>query len=299
MLWIAFKNYYLRDEEQRATLMLHILACCELLSKIIIFVTRNNKTTKKACIKPVVNCFQKLLSSWRGTTSVFLWLYLHKLWIAFKNYYLRDEEQPCDCWPTLRNCCELLSKIIIFVTRNNTSDQTLRLNLVVNCFQKLLSSWRGTTFTDPNAFVVMLWIAFKNYYLRDEEQLWRRIWNHRNGCELLSKIIIFVTRNNGWANQISGWGVVNCFQKLLSSWRGTTQVAENQKKTLLWIAFKNYYLRDEEQHTEIWKHEEIGCELLSKIIIFVTRNNGTSQRNARRTVVNCFQKLLSSWRGTT
>ena len=37
-----------------------------------------------------------------------------------------------------------------------------------------------------------------------------------------------------------------------------------------------------------------GCELLSKIIIFVTRNNSKSGMYLDRVVVNCFQKLLSS-----
>ena len=143
---------------------------CELLSKIIIFVTRNNKVCACSFRNSVVNCFQKLLSSWRGTTSS-EWSNLdEELWIAFKNYYLRDEEQHLMQIWKLSLCCELLSKIIIFVTRNNLINKGELARHVVNCFQKLLSSWRGTTRSWLAKFFASLWIAFKNYYLRDEEQ---------------------------------------------------------------------------------------------------------------------------------
>ena len=41
-------------------------------------------------------------------------------------------------------------------------------------------------------------------------------------CELLSKIIIFETKNNLFIFVQNGLQVVNCFQKLLSSRRRTT-----------------------------------------------------------------------------
>ena len=42
MLWIAFKNYYLRDEGQQDFVNIINAGCCELLSKIIIFVMKDN-----------------------------------------------------------------------------------------------------------------------------------------------------------------------------------------------------------------------------------------------------------------
>ena len=195
------------------------------------------------------------------------------MWIAFKNYYLRDEEQRQRGLIALIGCCELLSKIIIFVTRNNLKRAKEKGNSVVNCFQKLLSSWRGTTNISNTLLFLVLWIAFKNYYLRDEEQHRRRKGKVLESCELLSKIIIFVTRNNKREIFPLVWLVVNCFQKLLSSWRGTTYFWFVNVYYSLWIAFKNYYLRDEEQLTGFNVNLIIGCELLSKIIIFVTRNN--------------------------
>ena len=193
-----------------------------MLSKIIIFVTRNNVCKYWKNLIKVVNCFQKLLSSWRGTTKENKREAKRKLWIAFKNYYLRDEEQPeaLQGWFIIR--CELLSKIIIFVTRNNSERFYKNWILVVNCFQKLLSSWRGTTSQVASQTAWLLWIAFKNYYLRDEEQRGILIQQKPYSCELLSKIIIFVTRNNATILSSFGLLVVNCFQKLLSSWRGTT-----------------------------------------------------------------------------
>ena len=41
-------------------------------------------------------------------------------------------------------------------------------------------------------------------------------------------------------------------------------------------------------------HVNIGCELLSKIIIFVMKDNDAELMEAQSLVVNCFQKLLSS-----
>ena len=349
-MWIAFKNYYLRDEEQHISKYLRSSIGCELLSKIIIFVTRNNKKVNHPEDYDVVNCFQKLLSSWRGTTKasgsvtttscellskiiIFVTrnnidlsiLLKYKLWIAFKNYYLRDEEQLWGNQEFRTLCCELLSKIIIFVTRNNIETKSQQTNEVVNCFQKLLSSWRGTTGQTLSRNRFPLWIAFKNYYLRDEEQLLQQMFIKLRSCELLSKIIIFVTRNNVELRDRSVWIVVNCFQKLLSSWRGTTIFREcdyvlevvncfqkllsswrgttsdfsDVMEKVLWIAFKNYYLRDEEQHQRQRRQSRICCELLSKIIIFVTRNNKDLCKSLSWRVVNCFQKLLSSWRGTT
>ena len=67
----------------------------------------------------------------------------------------------------------------------------------------------------------------------------------------------------------------------------------------MWIAFKNYYLRDEEQHDLGAAGAASGCELLSKIIIFETKNNEKINIDNLQQVVNCFQKLLSSRRRTT
>ena len=147
-----------------------------------------------------MNCFQKLLSSWHDTTLCWISQLLFVLWIAFKNYYLRDTTQPTHPVILELNCCELLSKIIIFVTRHNSNNFRRILCLVVNCFQKLLSSWHDTTFG-------VLYASTK--------------------------------------------GVVNCFQKLLSSWHDTTVHIIAQKNNKLWIAFKNYYLRDTTQPSHI------------------------------------------------
>ena len=144
------------------------------------------------------------------------------MWIAFKNYYLRDEGQLLGCAVILGCGCELLSKIIIFVMKDNCFSYSEFIRFVVNCFQKLLSSWWRTTFglcCNPGLW---LWIAFKNYYLRDEGQLWCSITVWELCCELLSKIIIFVMKDNKKFTRFIYFGVVNCFQKLLSSWWRTT-----------------------------------------------------------------------------
>ena len=143
----------------------------------------------------------------------------------------------------------------------------------MNCFQKLLSSWWRTTTPSISICMEWLWIAFKNYYLRDEGQLISNVLEHWVSCELLSKIIIFVMKDNQIDNIKADTAVVNCFQKLLSSWWRTTPLTIGAVFSSLWIAFKNYYLRDEGQRKEIKLNSLSGCELLSKIIIFVMKDN--------------------------
>ena len=194
-----------------------------------------------------MNCFQKLLSSWWRTTQSTSLHHPERLWIAFKNYYLRDEGQLFWTKPAEPLSCELLSKIIIFVMKDNIRLTLQFPHIVVNCFQKLLSSWWRTTWNQKIQNPILLWIAFKNYYLRDEGQLnlLRTEWHLR--CELLSKIIIFVMKDNLAFLVKKCLVVVNCFQKLLSSWWRTTSVFYTFFSYMLWIAFKNYYLRDEGQ----------------------------------------------------
>ena len=144
-MWIAFKNYYLRDTTQLPSINSNFIVCCELLSKIIIFVTRHNSKFSFVRFRRVVNCFQKLLSSWHDTTLPSTFGSSSSLWIAFKNYYLRDTTQPTFFIFQISFCCELLSKIIIFVTRHNCFRNRCKNAQVVNCFQKLLSSWHDTT----------------------------------------------------------------------------------------------------------------------------------------------------------
>ena len=141
----------------------------------------------------------------------------------------------------------MLSKIIIFVMKDNYSNTVSKPWFVVNCFQKLLSSWWRTTQQFQKHTNYLLWIAFKNYYLRDEGQLIFGSANNYVSCELLSKIIIFVMKDNGTVDKEYRATVVNCFQKLLSSWWRTTHLRYRCPIFVLWIAFKNYYLRDEGQ----------------------------------------------------
>ena len=195
-MWIAFKNYYLRDTTQLSPFEAGVPVSCELLSKIIIFVTRHNRDNLKHAHRTVVNCFQKLLSSWHDTTTRLCTFILCALWIAFKNYYLRDTTQRKKFYRRFSNSCELLSKIIIFVTRHTGWYGNAKSFIVVNCFQKLLSSWHDTTAGAPGSLMAQLWIAFKNYYLRDTTQLADFLSTPSHSCELLSKIIIFVTRHN-------------------------------------------------------------------------------------------------------
>ena len=144
-----------------------------------------------------------------------------------------------------------------------------------------------------------MWIAFKIYYLRDTTQHLLKLRYIFSSCELLSKFIIFVTRHNNLFLSLNILNVVNCFQNLLSSWHDTTICVSVSSGFSLWIAFKIYYLRDTTQQLDFVPAFRVGCELLSKFIIFVTRHNVAIMLPSALAVVNCFQNLLSSWHDTT
>ena len=153
------------------------------------------------------------------------------LWIAFKNYYLRDEGQLPQDIRWWQSSCELLSKIIIFVMKDSEAIRLMCTDMVVNCFQKLLSSWWRTALQKSGCWNYLLWIAFKNYYLRDEGQQITLCTSNNLSCELLSKIIIFVMKDSGNVDEITNLTVVNCFQKLLSSWWRTAWAKQGRVKT--------------------------------------------------------------------
>ena len=248
MLWIAFKNLYLCDGEHPLRLQHLLMAGCELLSKICIFVTAN------------IRCREVCVSL---------------------------------------DSCELLSKICIFVTANIIVKSTNLEYIVVNCFQKFVSLWRRTSSYKECVQLLQLWIAFKNLYLCDGEHQYAESVEIAGSCELLSKICIFVTANILSFDMSTELIVVNCFQKFVSLWRRTSLDISRQFLLQLWIAFKNLYLCDGEHHIPILPSKICGCELLSKICIFVTANITRRHFQMQPYVVNCFQKFVSLWRRTS
>ena len=197
------------------------MLCCELLSKFIIFAVGNNRSQRILCFCAVVNCFQNLLSLQSETTGSICIACNDLLWIAFKIYYLCSRKQPflSGRW---ERC-------------------------VVNCFQNLLSLQSETTIILSPIVWLMLWIAFKIYYLCSrKQQSIKSLWNTIR-CELLSKFIIFAVGNNMEPTILHVLKVVNCFQNLLSLQSETTSWQFVPIVILLWIAFKIYYLCSRKQ----------------------------------------------------
>ena len=196
-MWIAFKSLYLCSLKQQAIQTYTTSTCCELLSKICIFVVWNNPHRNIRRPQRVVNCFQKFVSLLSETTDNRFCIFVLSLWIAFKNLYLCCLKQLLPERLSRSPCCELLSKICIFVVWNNIPLWVLSSSSVVNCFQKFVSLLSETTLGVFAIYCVLLWIAFKNLYLCCLKQL--------IGLALL-KI-----------------RVVNCFQKFVSLLSETTR----------------------------------------------------------------------------
>ena len=169
-LWFAFKKLYLCSDEQHASENLDLVSCCDLLSKNCIFVLTNNKRASFISLTLVVICFQKIVSLFWRTTG--------------------------GSWRVSKSCCDLLSKNCIFVLTNNKITYTLSKDIVVICFQKIVSLFWRTTL-----FVKLPW---------------------ENCCDLLSKNCIFVLTNNMRTIKSRMVVVVICFQKIVSLfWRTT------------------------------------------------------------------------------
>ena len=143
------------------------------------------------------------------------------------------------------------------------------LNIVVNCFQIFLSSWWFATWTNLEASIEPLWIAFKFFYLRDGSQPMVKTAFRHCSCELLSNFSIFVM-------------VRNCSLPFAFT-------------CPLWIAFKFFYLRDGSQLVPDTVDVFFRCELLSNFSIFVMVRNIEVKAFDANGVVNCFQIFLSSW----
>ena len=195
------------------------------------------------------------------------------MWFAFKKLYLCSDEQLqwWRAWKTLG--CDLLSKNCIFVLTNNT---------------KYVRRDKQT-----------LWFAFKKLYLCSDEQHNHNNPDHNPGCDLLSKNCIFVLTNNLHLIFLFEHYVVICFQKIVSLFWRTTKEIVKREQVELWFAFKKLYLCSDEQHIQQLANIPVRCDLLSKNCIFVLTNNSSVSQVRCRSVVICFQKIVSLfWRTT-
>ena len=226
-LWIALKSWYLWYSEQPVIDSGTCVMSCELLSKVDIFDIRNNLKHYNRPRTFVVNCSQKLISLIFGTTITCCLIYLVRLWIALKSWYLWYSEQHVAGRLWAICCCELLSKVDIFDIRNNILSKPYCRCLVVNCSQKLISLIFGTTGANSIWQHDLLWIALKSWYLWYSEQLLPVCLPGQQGCELLSKVDIFDIRNNPVCCIDDEQEVVNCSQKLISLIFGTTDMNIN------------------------------------------------------------------------
>ena len=272
-MWIAYKIYYLCDRKQHNQEYGYRYTCCELLTKFIIFAIGNNGKRFAYSNQFVVNCLQNLLSLRSETTFSSVWISYILLWIAYKIYYLCDRKQQTSAACAYHCGCELLTKFIIFAIGNNRTEIFCGCNSVVNCLQNLLSLRSETTVYQFHNSLILLWIAYKIYYLCDRKQPFDFERFYADSCELLTKFIIFAIGNNTlWANR-NDPTVVNCLQNLLSLRSETTHTTPMPLRRQLWIAYKIYYLCDRKQLFALSAEYVRSCELLTKFIIFAIGNN--------------------------
>ncbi len=245
-----------------------------MLSIIIIFVRNHSFISTASLSVSVVNCFQLSLSLWGITALNQLQKGIILLWIAFNYHYLCEESQLGWTKSEAKQCCELLSIIIIFVRNHSVCATYWSFLGVVNCFQLSLSLWGITATTTGSSTGRWLWIAFNYHYLCEESQQTPPPSARIECCELLSIIIIFVRNHSTPLYDMHHSDVVNCFQLSLSLWGITARYHSLLAHLELWIAFNYHYLCEESQPSSFSFKIIDSCELLSIIIIFV-RNHST------------------------
>ena len=195
------------------------------------------------------------------------------LWFAFKKLYLCSDEQLTGLYLVRTRRCDLLSKNCIFVLTNNGVLFAPIYEIVVICFQKIVSLFWRTTLKPKR--------------------------HKRISCDLLSKNCIFVLTNNKKFNMPPVPIVVICFQKIVSLFWRTTRKLRAYDGYWLWFAFKKLYLCSDEQPWMLTIRVPNCCDLLSKNCIFVLTNNHFIQIYNQEIVVICFQKIVSLfWRTT-
>ncbi len=159
-------------------------------------------------------CFQKLFFISLPTTQRGFTETKEMLWFAFKNCSLYLYQQHLWGLFKVKSCCDLLSKIVLYIFTNNFSKVFIWLVLVVICFQKLFFISLPTTTIAFGLFHTKLWFAFKNCSLYLYQQL--LLFHQKQGlrCDLLSKIVLYIFTNNGTSAMYPLLFVVICFQKL-------------------------------------------------------------------------------------
>ena len=118
-LWFAFKKLYLWYSEQRNFSMnaqVEVVICFQKIVSLIFWTTASNRISKST-----------------------------ELWFAFKKLYLWYSEQLFVVSITYSICCDLLSKNCIFDILNNVYFCHIFDDVVVICFQKIVSLIFWTT----------------------------------------------------------------------------------------------------------------------------------------------------------
>ena len=218
-----------------------------MLSNCIFDVLKNNDQACFEVIPYVVICFQIVSLTYWKTTN---WCLLRQgilLWFAFKLYLWRIEKQlTWHEWPR-NDSCDLLSNCIFDVLKNNATYNTNSCSLVVICFQIVSLTYWKTTLRATRTNRAPLWFAFKLYLWRIEKQQYKKFYQRRFGCDLLSNCIFDVLKNNTSKFLSLKFLVVICFQIVSLTYWKTTYLYPTNNLSLLWFAFKLYLWRIEKQ----------------------------------------------------
>ena len=160
------------------------------------------------------------------------------------------------------------------------------------CFQKLFFISLPTTCWKHSCYEWWLWFAFKNCSLYLYQQHQNKMKATIKGCDLLSKIVLYIFTNNFMELDKIKFKVVICFQKLFFISLPTTLKVLFNNSLLLWFAFKNCSLYLYQQRMAFQASIHNSCDLLSKIVLYIFTNNAKDSNCKCGSVVICFQKLF-------
>ena len=210
-LWIAFIFSTFGITQQLFICIFFLYKSCELLSYSVPLVLHNNAVRRLNICYVVVNCFH-IQYLWYYTTTASDSTKLDgPLWIAFI-FSTFGITQQLLAVPVSSGCrCELLSYSVPLVLHNNSIEENLDCDKVVNCFHIQYLWYYTTTYIVLPSFSYSLWIAFIFSTFGITQQQNHHSSRHPGRCELLSYSVPLVLHNNSYLLCGLTYVVVNCF----------------------------------------------------------------------------------------
>ena len=135
--------------------------CCDLLSKLYLWLTSYIQRISTSWRARVVICFQNCIFDLLHTSNRFRFYHVNGLWFAFKIVSLTYFIHLIGASIEASACCDLLSKLYLWLTSYIFLWIDFHFRIVVICFQNCIFDLLHTSILNLSKEVAPLWFAFK------------------------------------------------------------------------------------------------------------------------------------------